>query len=190
MQRERKRDGSDLRRALLGVTRDQLEATGDPAAVTISSIVSAARCTPPSLYHYWPTRDALFAEASQSGWADFVAGQQDAITGLADPLDRLRARGRAYRDFARERPALFRVLFIEPRHGHSPDAELAGLVGDVAEAMARGALRRGNAHTVALTIWAAVHGVAALAAAHPDTPRHVVDELTDTTIDAVLIGLG
>jgi hypothetical protein len=82
------------------------------------------------------------------------------------------------------------VLFIEPRHGHSPDAELAGLVGDVAEAMARGVLRQGNTHTVALTIWAAVHGVAALAAAHPDTPRHVVDELADTAVDAVLIGLG
>lgn len=88
MQRARRRDGSDLRRELLAVTRDQLEAMGDPAAVTISSIVSAARCTPPSLYHYWPTRDALFAEASRSGWEDFVASQQDAIAGLEDPLER------------------------------------------------------------------------------------------------------
>ena len=66
----RHRDGADLRRRLLDITRDRLEATGDPAAVTIASIVSAARCTPPSLYHYWPTRDALLEEASQAGWQD------------------------------------------------------------------------------------------------------------------------
>ncbi len=185
----RHRDRADLRRRLLDITRDRLEATGDPAAVTIASIVSAARCTPPSLYHYWPTRDALLEEASQAGWQDFVASQAAAIAGLSDPMARLRSRGRAYLAFARSRPALFRVLFVTPRPGHSPDPDLAGLTEDVELAMSGGALRRGDAQAVALVIWSAVHGVAALANAHPDTPGEVVDRLAHDTVDAVLAGL-
>jgi AcrR family transcriptional regulator len=185
----RHRDGADLRRRLLSVTLDQLEATGDPSQVTVSSIVAAARCTPPSLYHYWPTRDALLAEASRAGWEDFVTSQQSSIAGVSDPVARLRARGRAYVEFARARPSLFRVLFMEPRPGHSPDADLAGLVGDVAQAMSSGTLRPGDAQLVALTIWAAVHGVAALASSHPDAPDALVDLLAHDTVEAMLAGL-
>ena len=42
---------------------------------------------------------------------------------------------------------------------------------------------------MALVIWSAVHGVAALANAHPDTPGEVVDRLAHDTVDAVLAGL-
>lgn len=188
MQRARRRDGSDLRRELLAVTRDQLEAMGDPAAVTISSIVSAARCTPPSLYHYWPTRDALFAEASRSGWRTSSPANRtrspvwrirwNASARADGPIGTLPASGPPCSACSSSN----RGVGTPRRRTRRPRRRCRG--GD-----GQGRATSGNTHTVALTIWAAVHGVAALATAHPDTPRHVVDELADTAVDALLIGL-
>jgi len=64
-----------VRQAILAATLRQLEATGNPECVTIASVVAEAGCTPPSLYHYWPTRDRLLEEASWRGWAEFSASQ-------------------------------------------------------------------------------------------------------------------
>jgi AcrR family transcriptional regulator len=113
-------NGAGVRGAILGAALRQLEETGSPDRVTIAAIVAEAGCTPPSLYHYWPTREQLLHEASERGWAQFRAGQATAVRDttngddLQDPVERLRLRGRAYLEFALARPALFRVLFLQP----------------------------------------------------------------------------
>jgi AcrR family transcriptional regulator len=110
------RPGSDddVRGAILTAALRQLEATGSPDRVTVASIVDEAGCTPPSLYYYWPRRELLLKEASEDGWAQFRASQSGAVSDQDDPIERIRLRGRAYLAFAFARPALFRVLFLEP----------------------------------------------------------------------------
>jgi len=191
--------GQDLRETLLRVTLQLLERTGDPATVTIARIVDAAGCTPPSLYHYWATREALLRAASARGWGAFRESQQASARAGEGPLERIRRRGRAYVAFARERPALFRALFLsgtlappsadrtapEP----APGPALATLVSDVTAAMEAGLLRRAEPTVVALALWASVHGIATLCVTHPQVPHALVEDAVRLQQDAILAGL-
>jgi AcrR family transcriptional regulator len=191
-------DGEDLRGAILAATLRQLEVTGSPDRVTVAAIIDEAGCTPPSLYHYWPKRELLLREASTRGWAQFRAGQADAVAERDDPVERIRLRGAAYLVFALEKPALFRVLFLEPpagRYGSAdgPPAETGqafqDLVADVTQAMATGQLRTADPLTTALVLWSAIHGVAALWAVTPVLPADLAHAVGDLAQDAVLRGL-
>jgi AcrR family transcriptional regulator len=190
-------DGGDLRAVILAAALRQLEATGSPDRVTIAAIVDEAGCTPPSLYHYWPKRELLLLEAGARGWAQFRAGQSDAVADRDDPVERLRLRGRAYLDFALTKPALFRVLFLEPAAANpanptepaEPGEALQELLSDVTAAMSTGQLRPADPFTTGLALWSAVHGVAALWAANPNLPADLAQRVGDLAQDAVLIGL-
>jgi len=188
-------DGEDVRGAILAAALRQLEATGSPERVTVAAIVNEAGCTPPSLYHYWPKRELLLQEASGQGWTQFRASQAGAVADHGDPIERLRRRGQAYLRFALGKPALFRVLFLEPAAtGQTqPLAEtgqaLQELVRDVTEAMASGALRPADPLTTALALWSAMHGVATLWTVTPNLPTELAHAVGNLAQDAVLSGL-
>ncbi|MCY7289378.1 MAG: TetR/AcrR family transcriptional regulator [Cryobacterium sp.] len=202
-------EGEDVRGAILAAALRLLEATGSPDRVTVAAIVNEAGCTPPSLYHYWPKREILLQEASSRGWSQFRASQASAVSDHHDPVERLRLRGRAYLEFARAKPSLFAVLFLEPSAAASgdnptevpPEAGNAGtggaatgeafndLVTDVSAAMATGQLRPADPLTTALALWSAVHGVAALWAVTSDLAIELAPAVGDLVLDAVLAGL-
>jgi AcrR family transcriptional regulator len=187
-------DGEDVRGAILAAALRLLESTGSPDQVTVAAIVDEAGCTPPSLYHYWSTRDLLLKEASASGWEQFRASQTEALADDLRPLERLRLRGTAYLDFALAEPALFRVLFLEPPAagpGEPPETgnALGDLVADVIAAMKSGQLRTADPLTTALTLWAATHGVAALWAVNPSLPADLAHRVGDLVQSSVLKGL-
>lgn len=189
-------DPTDVRESILAAALRQLVAAGGPEGVTIASVVAEAGCTPPSLYHYWPTRDRLLHEASLRGWAQFRADQATSVAKQDDPLTRLRARGRAYVDFALARPGLFRVLFLAPSvvdPDQPPTADagqaLLELVADVRQAMTRGLLREADPFVTALALWSAMHGVAALWAVDPRHPAELAHRVAALAQDAILTGL-
>jgi AcrR family transcriptional regulator len=190
--------GEDLRGAILTAALHQLEATGNPDRVTVAAIIDQAGCTPPSLYHYWPKRELLLREASMRGWAQFRAGQAGAVADRDDPVERIRLRGVAYLDFALARPALFRVLFLDPpaaRPGspNEPPAETGqafqDLVADVTQALSAGQLRPADPLTTAMVLWSAIHGVAALWAVTPGLPADLAHAVGNLAQEAVLTGL-
>ena len=186
--------GEGVREAILAATLRLLESTGSPDRVTVAAIVDEAGCTPPSLYHYWPTRDLLLKEASSSGWERFRASQTEALDDDLSPVERLRLRGTAYLDFALAEPALFRVLFLEPPAA-GPDgppetgAALGDLVADVIAAMKSGQLRTADPLTTSLILWSAVHGVAALWGVNPSLPTDLAHRVGDLVQSSVLAGL-
>jgi AcrR family transcriptional regulator len=137
--------------------------------VTVTAIVEVVGCTPPTLYHYWPKRELLLREASALGFAEFRRRQTAAARPETDPLARIRARGRAYLEFALSRPLLFRVLFLDrpapgalPASVEQPGQGLQDLIDDVSDAMSAGQIARAEPLDVAVGLWAATHGIAAL----------------------------
>lgn len=188
-------DGEDVRATILAAAQRQLEATSSPDRVTIAQIIDEAGCTPPSLYHYWSKRELLLKEASACGWAQFRASQTEAVADHIDPVERLRERGRGYLAFALAKPALFRVLFLEPPAATTAGAPaetgkaLHDLVTDVTAAMATGQLRRADPLTTALALWSAVHGVAALWSVTPNLPTELAHAVGELAQDAALAGL-
>jgi AcrR family transcriptional regulator len=157
---------TDLRHRIVEATLLQMAAARSDSEVTIARIVAAVGCTPPTLYHYWESREALLAEAGATGWARFRDSQHVDEAGTA--TDRVRARGEAYLAFALAQPQLFDVLFLTRRSQPFSTDSLTELIADVAEAMADGSIRAGDPQQMGIALWAAVHGVAALAYANPE----------------------
>jgi AcrR family transcriptional regulator len=161
--------------------------------VTVAAILEDAGCSAPSLYHYWSSREGLLREACEAGWSEFRHSQATAAEVSADPLERVRARGREYLRFALERPGLFQVLFLTPpplppsKDPH-PDTGLAQLISDVAAAMAAGQLTPRDPTQTAIVIWSTVHGLATLAHTN-QMPDHIAFELLELSSQAVLDGL-
>ena len=185
----------DWLNALVAAALRLLEHSADPAAVTVAAIVEEVGCTPPTLYHYWPKRELLLREASAEGFAAFRRSQEAAAAGVADPLDRIRSRGKAYVEFAMARPSLFRVLFLDRRlpgrqlaHAEDPGLGLADVIEDVSHAMTGGQLTQGDPLLVALGLWAAVHGLAALWVVSPELPRELMTAVAARQTDALLKG--
>jgi AcrR family transcriptional regulator len=188
-------EGTDLRGALVAAALELLEQTGDPSAVSVAAIVDAVGCSPPTLYHYWPHRSLLLREASALGFGEFRRLQTDAVGAHPDPLTRIRWRGHAYLEFALTRPSLFRVLFLDPPVEASPAASIEApgdafqnLIDDVNEAMAAGQLAVADPLVVAVGLWAATHGVAALWLANPEIPRELARTVAEAQSHALLLG--
>ena len=176
---------TDLRELILVACLSLLEESVGTHDVTIARVTKAAGCTAPSLYNYWPNREALLAEASARGWMRFEKGQV-AADRLELPVDRLRARGEAYLSFAIDHPNLFQVLFMARSADEGTGPTFTALVEDVAEAVRTGALAPVDPSARALDLWAAVHGVSALAYANPAFAEHAARATLARLTDALL----
>jgi AcrR family transcriptional regulator len=137
-------------------------------AVTMRAVADRARVTPPAIYWYFADKEALLAEVLREVRALFQDGLVDA---LAAPTaeERLWRSLEAFRCFAVEQPGLFRVLFTGRTSGRR-SRESKGtrptifqyLADRVAECMAEGSLRTGDAQGVAMTIAALGQGLVLL----------------------------
>jgi AcrR family transcriptional regulator len=177
---------TDLRNRIVEAALLLMADAGSDNDVTIARIVAAVGCTPPTLYHYWESREALLAEAGATGWARFRESQQ--VDRTATAVERVQARGEAYLAFALAQPQLFDVLFLTRRAQPVSADSLTELIADVAEAMSDGSIRPGDAQQLGIALWAAVHGVAALAYANPEFgergARPTLAALTALLLDA------
>ncbi|MGF1660362.1 MAG: TetR/AcrR family transcriptional regulator [Rubrimonas sp.] len=120
-------------------------------------------------YKHFPSRDHLLAEIVRRCFLRFGAVMAEAASGAADPLDSLRAQGRAYFRFARDHPLEYRLMFGDPL----PDASLHPEMLAEAHAAFEG-LKRSVAGVVglppddprvlpdALATWSTVHGFATI----------------------------
>jgi hypothetical protein len=106
----------------------------------------------------------------------------------------LRAQGLAYVRFATENPELYRIATMgEWKSDSSVDAALANsafehICATVEALMAEGVFLAGDATGVALELWSAAHGVAALLIAKPHLPFGEADVFTDRVLRTVFSG--
>jgi AcrR family transcriptional regulator len=173
-------------------------------AVTMRAVAAACEYTPAALYHHFPDKEALMRHLCRVDFAALSA--RFAIAANApDPLGRLVATGAEYIRFAVEHPNHYRLMFLTPPPLASDACDLADK-GDPHRdgyaflrllcegAIAAGALRPDlrDAELVAQTLWAGVHGVAALALtmAHDDWVawRPIADRAT-TMVEVLVRGI-
>src|SRR5437667_11582746 len=104
----------DLSRALVEAARRILEAEG-PAALSLRAVAREAGVSPAAPYHHFKDKGELLEAVAQEGWEmlDQVIGKAKAdARSPADALDEI---GVGYVCFARENPALYRVLYDTAR---------------------------------------------------------------------------
>ena len=187
--------GAELRGEVLKAAMDLLTETGDESAVSIRAVAQRVGVSAPSIYlHFADKRaliDAVCGEVFEALHQRLLVAAEDA----PDPFSALRAQGIAYVQFARENPEHYRVVMMQ---AHEPAPEsveavvtsgaFAYLVESVQACVDIGVLE-GEAVELALGLWAAAHGIAALLIAKPYFPWPDVDALVDRTICMAGIGL-
>ena len=179
----------DAARAL--VIADGLE------ALSLRRLAAQLGVTAPALYaHVRDKQDLLRALAEVE--FDHLVARFDEVT-ATDPLDRIRAHGRAYIAHAREHPELFRVMFLfppelapasVPTEVQLPGATRAFVAAGSAvdDAVASGAIVADDPLLVALTLWSGTHGVATVLQLGFGLPPELEDAMIDEITDRILAG--
>jgi len=190
------RTGDDTRQALLAAAHDLL-ATEGAGALTVRRIATAAGMSTMNVYSRFGGKDGVLDELFTDGFRR-LSDHMSATPQTDDPMADLRTCGAAYRQFARENPTYYSLMFdrVAPDFLPSEIARenalktLGQLARRVQRAMDAGALMPGDAFQVATGLWACEHGLVSLEAHASDD--HVAfdwETVAPMTVDALLRGL-
>jgi AcrR family transcriptional regulator len=175
------------------MARSMIESEG-LAALSLRRVAAALNVTAPALYAYVDDKRDLLRGVAEHELEEMMR-RFDAID-ERDPIEQLRCECRVYVGYAVENPELFRTMFLFP-----PEMAITETTGDelpaatkafqtalgtAATAVDAGLLGGCDPLNAALTLWAAMHGVAEVLLLGPAfdgaTRAHLVDDVIDTVI--------
>jgi AcrR family transcriptional regulator len=142
--------------AIAAAARRLLEAGGLPA-VTMRAVADEVGVKGPSLYKRVPDRAALLRIVADGVVAD-LEGTLATAAGAGDPRARLRAALLAYRDFVRNNPNGYRLLFADLPADALLEPERLAALGAPLVAAAAGIAGNADALQAARTVVAWAHG--------------------------------
>jgi AcrR family transcriptional regulator len=187
--------GAELREQVLQAAMELLTDTGDEDAVSIRAVAQRVGVSAPSIYLHFADKRALIDAVCGEVFEALHQRLREAAAGEPDPFRALRAQGNAYVHFARENPEHYRVVMMqahEPAPGAVDTAVASGAFGylvETVQACLEEGVLEGEPVELALGLWAAAHGIAALLVAKPYFPWPDVDALVDRTICMAGLGL-
>jgi AcrR family transcriptional regulator len=143
-------------------------------ALTLRRLADRFSVSAPALYFHFRDKEELLRAVAERQFDDLMAryGEIDAAADPARPLDRVLAQCRVYVRMSQQDPELFRVMFlfppdlggmlVVPEGSELPAATSAFqmAVGALEDAIAAGHLDAEEPLVVAMSLWAAVHGIA------------------------------
>ncbi len=100
----------DLSRALVEAARRILEKDG-PAALSLRAVAREAGVSPAAPYHHFKDKGELLEAVAHEGWTALDAALSEARAKAADSKERMTSLGVGYVCFARDNPALYRVMY-------------------------------------------------------------------------------
>ncbi|CAL9495693.1 TetR/AcrR family transcriptional regulator [Streptomyces sp. Tu 3180] len=161
---------------------------GGREAVSTRAVSAAAGVQAQTIYRHFGDMQGLLDEVARRGYASYLAAKR-APDGDGDPVARLRRGWDMHVAFGLAHPALYRLLYTEPRPGQqfavTGDAQqvLLGIVERVAEA---GRLRTGVEAAAAMIHSAGMGVTLTLIAAQADGRLADYDGLSESVREAVL----
>ena len=164
--RERQKEAT--REGILGAARKIARTEGWPA-VTIRRIAEMIEYSPPTIYEYFASKDAILSEVQREGFDQLADAIRRAAGQTTDPAERLEQIGRAYWRFTQQQPELYQVMDGTGSAGLATEETLNG--ARKAAAVVYEALEQwAQAHEVILqdpqgaveTLWALLHGLVAV----------------------------
>ncbi|MBL8556154.1 MAG: TetR/AcrR family transcriptional regulator [Phenylobacterium sp.] len=188
----------DLRRALVEAARRVLEAEG-PSALSLRAVAREAGVSPAAPYHHFKDKAELLDAVAHEGWEMLQLAMIEAKA-RTDRSQHLTALGIAYVCFARDYPALYRVMYDAARDKEAlpMDVEDANPENGNAYCMVRdtmiehGADPSAETHLELATVaaWCGAHGLAEMAGFKQF--QHLKDELGGERafLDAVFRHMG
>jgi AcrR family transcriptional regulator len=191
--RSRRGSGEQLRAEIVTAARDLLASAPHVDAVSIRSVAEAVGVTPPSIYLHFADKDDLISAVVAAVFAELDAAMLEAASRQREPLERLRAFGTAYVQFALGHPEHYRLAAMDLRPMSEVDEALASSAfvhfrECVAECMAAGIFVGEDPTPLTLELWAVAHGIASLLIAKPFLPWGDVDRVVDEVLCAAALG--
>ncbi|MGV9799430.1 TetR/AcrR family transcriptional regulator [Mycobacterium sp. NPDC003449] len=183
-----------LRDEILDAATELLLETGHAKAVSIRAVAQRVGVTPPSIYLHFADKDALLDAVCARYFEKLDREMQRVAVDQPSTIEVLRAQGLAYVSFARRTPELYRLATMgEGRPGSDVDVTLNSsafvhMRTTVQILMDEGIYPSGDATAMALELWTAAHGVAAMLIAKPYLPWGDTEDFTDRVLRAVCTG--
>lgn len=125
-ERLRRQTVDEIVEAALGLVDD-----GGAHGLSLASVGKAVGMTPPALYHYFASREALLDALVLAGYADLGTAVETAVRQAQDrsPADRLAAITGAWRRWALDHPRRYSMLFTGSRREAVDPLESVGAIG-------------------------------------------------------------
>lgn len=192
-QRNARGQGARLTEDIVSGALAIIEREGTDEAVTLRAVAREVGIAAPSIYAHFPDREAIMLAVVARVFDELTETISTAVTDAgSDPVERLVAGCEGYVAFGLSRPARYRVLFAEPRHGEdgswreyckavnlgpggSPVLEFGSesfalLVESLVACIAAGRSESTDAFADSTAIWVALHGTVSLKSATPGFP--------------------
>ena len=155
----------DLSRALVDAARRILEAEG-AQALSLRAVAREAGVSPAAPYHHFKDKTELLEAVAHGGWEALTEAIIAARRSAPDPRDAIANIGVAYVNFARENPALYRLMYDTtrdrtsmPAHAKQEDSGYSQVQSALVEAGAD-PLDERELELATIASWCAVHGLA------------------------------
>jgi AcrR family transcriptional regulator len=181
--------GAALRGAILEAARQLLAETGSEEAVSVRSVAEKVGVTTPSIYRHFKDKDDLMDAVCSDVFGALANALAKAADGAAGPLDRLLAQGRAYIDFALANSEEYRMVFMGGCAPTNTDDVLTNdcfsqVIAAVGACMEAGIFPSSpdGPLPVAMRLFAAVHGLAALLICKPWMPWGDVGSMVEAML--------
>lgn len=158
----------DLRRALVDAARRILEAEG-PSALSLRAVAREAGVSPAAPYHHFKDKAELLDAVADQGWRMLDQMMADAKA-EADGRGKLSSLGIAYVCFARDNPALYRVMYDAARDKEALPEQMHGgedgafcKVRDTMLELGADPTDANEIELATIAAWCAAHGLAEMA---------------------------
>lgn len=106
----RERERQELRQSILAAAREVAAQEGWQA-VTIRKVAELIEYSPPTIYEYFESKEAILQDLVHEGFRGLLAALQTAAKSGQDPTERMLKVAHAYADYAWNHPELYQVMF-------------------------------------------------------------------------------
>jgi len=196
--RSKRGEGERLREEILDAAEAILLETGSTDKVSTRAVAKRVGCSSPSLYLHFPDRAEMLFAMCQRQFDQMGARLHEAASTSDDPIERLRALGRAYVTFALEHPQQYRTMMMDVIQGAAYEKNLEEMRAElgfdvlfdvVADGIASGVFEAVDPLLAAFSFWAVGHGVVSLIIAKPNLGLTDPMQLCSFALDQAIDGL-
>jgi len=180
----------DLREALIKAGRAILEEDG-VEALTLRACARKAGVSHAAPQHHFASISDLLAEIAATGFEDFVKALDRGAARSILPVEKLKAMGQSYVAFARERPAVYQLMFgvAAPL---SSDRLLSAKAAAWEQLTAAVSAAAGpeDKEAKAMQVWATVHGFSMLVISQRLPPKIGLSQALKRVVDGLPLAIG
>jgi AcrR family transcriptional regulator len=180
----------DLRETLIGAGRAILEKDG-VEALTLRACARKAGVSHAAPQHHFASVNDLLAEIAATGFEDFVIVLDKAAALSSSAVEKLKAMCRSYVAFARERPAVYQLMFgvAAPLKSERLQAAKVAAWEQLANQVSAAA-GPDDKEAKAMQVWSAVHGFSMLVISQRLPPVIDIPQALSRVIDGLVPAIG